>query len=197
MAQLELGQFVAAQKSLRRALEISGKADIEAFGIAEFNERCKQSVFRYKAEWEALSERIGYWLDYNRPYVTYTNDYVESVWWLLKNLAGRDLLYEGQKVLPYCIRCGTTLSSHELALGYATHKSPSIYSLFRLVCDDDETRYLLVWTTTPWTLPSNLAIAVDSGHWQAWYNKVVVYQFDLHQHDDAADAGNGSVDNQT
>ncbi len=143
---------------VEKALEISGKPDIERLGVAEFNRRCKESVFRYKEDWEALSERIGYWLDYERPYVTYANDYVESVWWILKQLADRDLLYQGHKVLPYCPRCGTTLSSHELAQGYATHRSPSIYALFRLVGEDD--RYLLVWTTTPWTLPSNVAIAV-------------------------------------
>ncbi|UCD23797.1 MAG: class I tRNA ligase family protein, partial [Gemmatimonadota bacterium] len=147
---------------VEKALKINGKADIEAFGIAEFNERCKESVFRYKADWESLSERIGYWLDYDRPYITYTNDYVESVWWLLKQLADKDLLYEGHKVLPYCIRCGTALSSHELAQGYDTHKSPSIYSKFRLISDsEDPDRFLLVWTTTPWTLPSNTAIAVN------------------------------------
>ncbi|UCG85951.1 MAG: isoleucine--tRNA ligase [Gemmatimonadota bacterium] len=147
---------------VEKELEISGKPDIEAYGIAAFNERCKQSVFRYKAEWETLSERIGYWLDYDRPYVTYTNEYIESVWWLLRRLAEKDLLYEGHKVLPYCIRCGTSLSSHELALGYETHKSPSIYALFRVVGqDDDQERFLLVWTTTPWTLPSNVAIAAN------------------------------------
>lgn len=147
---------------VEKELEISGKPDIEAYGIAAFNERCKQSVFRYKAEWETLSERIGYWLDYERPYVTYTNEYIESVWWLLSCLAERDLLYEGHKVLPYCIRCGTALSSHELALGYDVHKSPSIYALFRVTEPTDRPqRYLLVWTTTPWTLPSNVAIAVN------------------------------------
>jgi isoleucyl-tRNA synthetase len=147
---------------VERELEISGKADIEAFGVAEFNSRCRESVFRYKSEWEALSERIGYWLDYERPYVTYTNDYIETVWWLLKQLADKDLLYQGHKVLPYCIRCGTTLSSHELALGYDTHKSPSIYTLFRVAgTTSDAQRFLLVWTTTPWTLPSNVAIAVN------------------------------------
>jgi isoleucyl-tRNA synthetase len=143
---------------VEKALQITGKADIEAFGVAEFNRRCRESVFRYKADWEALSERIGYWLDYSRPYVTYTNDYIESVWWLLKQLAERDLLYEGHKVLPYCARCGTALSSHELAMGYAQHRSPSIHALFRLV--DDVERFLLVWTTTPWTLASNVAVAV-------------------------------------
>lgn len=143
---------------VEKALDLSGKADIEAFGVAEFNARCKESVFTYKADWEKLSERIGYWLDYSRPYVTYTNEYIESVWWLLRRLSDKGMLYEGHKVLPYCGRCGTALSSHELAMGYATHKSPSIYALFRLVGDDD--RHLLVWTTTPWTLPSNIAIAV-------------------------------------
>jgi len=146
---------------VEKALEINGKPEIEAYGVAEFNKRCRDSVFRYLEEWESLSERIGYWLDYDHPYVTYKNEYVESVWWLLKTLADKDLLFQGHKVLPYCIRCGTTLSSHELALGYATHKSPSIYSLFRVKDDSEEPKYLLVWTTTPWTLPSNLAIAVN------------------------------------
>ncbi|HEX9690777.1 MAG TPA: isoleucine--tRNA ligase [Gemmatimonadales bacterium] len=143
---------------VEKALAIAGKADIEALGVAEFNRRCRESVFRYKTDWENLSERIGYWLDYSKPYVTYSNEYIESVWWLLRQLAERGLLYRGHKVLPYCPRCGTALSSHELALGYAPHRSPSIYVLFRLI--DDEERSLLVWTTTPWTLPSNIAIAV-------------------------------------
>ncbi len=146
---------------IEKELGINGKPEIEAYGVAEFNSRCKSSVFEYLSDWVTLSERIGYWLDYDRPYVTYTNNYIESVWWLLKQLADKNLLYEGQKVLPYCIRCGTTLSSHELALGYATHKSPSIYALFRVLSDDGVDRHLLVWTTTPWTLPSNLAIAVN------------------------------------
>ncbi len=144
---------------VEKALNISGKADIEKLGVEEFNRRCRESVFRYKGDWEALSERIGYWLDYDHPYVTYSNDYVESVWWLLKQLWERELLYRGHKVLPYCHRCGTTLSSHELALGYAEHRSPSIHVLFRLEGGDE--RYLLVWTTTPWTLPSNVAVAVN------------------------------------
>ena len=158
---------------VEKALGISGKADIERLGVAEFNRRCRESVFRYKGEWEALSQRIGYWLDYQHPYVTYSNDYIESVWWLLQRLHQKGLLYEGHKVLPYCWRCGTALSSHELALGYDTHKSPSIYVLFRVTRTERgerETRqgvgtaatYLLVWTTTPWTLPSNVAIAVHA-----------------------------------
>ncbi|MCH6547111.1 MAG: isoleucine--tRNA ligase [Gemmatimonadetes bacterium] len=149
---------------VEKALNINGKTEIEAFGVAKFNRRSRESVFVYKNDWESLSDRIGYWLDYDNPYITYTNDYIESVWWLLKQLWTKDLLYEGHKVLPYCGRCGTSLSSHELAMGYATHKSPSIYALFRLRENGaaaSSPRHLLVWTTTPWTLPSNVAIAVN------------------------------------
>ncbi len=167
---------------VEKELQLSGKPDIERFGVAEFNKRCRESVWRYKIDWEFLSERIGYWLDYDRAYITYTNPYIETVWWLLKQLADRDLLYKGHKVLPYCIRCGTALSSHELAQGYAQHRSPSIHALFRVVegsasgaarrdtrvaerqrgraAGTPGERYLLVWTTTPWTLPSNVAVAV-------------------------------------
>ena len=147
---------------VEKALGLSGKGDIEAFGVAEFNRRCRESVFTYKTDWETLSNRIGYWLDYDHPYVTYTNEYIESVWWLLEQLHERDLLYRGHKVLPYCPRCGTSLSSHELAMGYDTHRSPSIHVLFRLrdPAPDGRPRHLLVWTTTPWTLPSNVAVAV-------------------------------------
>ncbi|HEX9633318.1 MAG TPA: isoleucine--tRNA ligase, partial [Gemmatimonadales bacterium] len=153
---------LAVEIEVEKALGLSGKADIERFGVAEFNRRCRESVFTYKGEFEALSSRIGYWLEYDRAYVTYTNDYVESVWWLLAQLHQHGLLVEGHKVLPYCPRCGTVLSSHELALGYATHHSPSIYVLFRLTepATDGRPRHLLVWTTTPWTLPSNVAVAV-------------------------------------
>jgi isoleucyl-tRNA synthetase len=147
---------------VEKALGISGKPDIERLGVEAFNRRCRESVFRYQAEWEQLSSRIGYWLDYDRAYVTYTNDYIESVWWLLQRLHQKDLLFEGHKVLPYCPRCGTALSSHELAQGYDTHRSPSIHVLFRLrePAADGRPRHLLVWTTTPWTLPSNVAVAV-------------------------------------
>ena len=101
-----------------KRLGISGKPEIEALGIAEFNEACRSSVFTYKEDWENLSERIGYWLDYSRPYVTFHSSYVESVWWILKQLADRGLLYKGYKSVPYCPRCGTALSSHEVAQGY-------------------------------------------------------------------------------
>ena len=149
---------------VERQLGLSGKMDIgdgplAKVSVAEFNRLCRESVWKYKAEWEAVSDRIGYWLDYDHPYVTYTAPYVESVWWLLGQLHAKGLLIKGHKVLPYCPRCGTTLSSHELALGYDTAKDPSVTVLFPLEGEDD--RALLVWTTTPWTLVSNFAIAVN------------------------------------
>jgi len=143
---------------VEKQLRISGKKEIEAFGVAEFNRLCRESVFRYKRDWEELSARIAYWLDYDDPYVTYTNPYIESVWWLLRQLYDRDLLYRGHKVLPYCPRCGTALSSHELALGYDTVQTNSVYLTFPLA--DAPDRYLVIWTTTPWTLLSNVAVAV-------------------------------------
>jgi isoleucyl-tRNA synthetase len=147
-----------------RKLGISGKPEIEELGIARFNQVCRESVFTYKEDWEALSERIAYWLDYSRPYVTFHTEYIESVWAILKKMAGRGLLYRGQKSVPYCPRCGTVLSSHEVAQGYADVEDPSLYFL----CDwidgegnpDSEGRTFLVWTTTPWTVPSNTALAV-------------------------------------
>src|SRR5205823_2936030 len=119
---------------------------------------CRENVFKYKADWEALSERIAYWLDYEHPYVTYTNGYIETVWWLLKRLHDKALLYRGHKVLPYCPRCGTALSSHELALGYEEVQTNSVYVTFPLA--SDARRQLVIWTTTPWTLLSNVAVAV-------------------------------------
>ena len=143
---------------VEKQLGIKGKADIEKLGVAEFNRLCRESVFKYRTDWEKLSARIAYWLDYEHPYVTYTNDYVESVWWALKTLHDKGLLYRGHKILPYCSRCGTALSSHELALGYKDVEGPSVY--VALPVDGDAQRQLLVWTTTPWTLVSNVALAV-------------------------------------
>ncbi len=143
---------------VEKELKLNGKKAIEAFGVQEFNARARQSVFRYQGEWESLSDRIAYWLDYEHPYVTFTNDYIESVWWLLARLHQNDLLYRGHRVLPYCPRCGTVLSSHELAQGYEDVTTNSIYVTFPL--DDGSGRELLVWTTTPWTLLSNVAVAV-------------------------------------
>ena len=143
---------------VEKSLGLSGKKAIEQFGVAEFNRLCRESVFAYKRDWEALSERIGYWLDYERPYITCTPDYIESVWWLLQQLHQKGLLTRGHRVLPYCPRCGTALSSHELAQGYERIADRSVYLGFPLA--DGSGRELVVWTTTPWTLPSNVAAAV-------------------------------------
>jgi isoleucyl-tRNA synthetase len=146
---------------IEKELKLTGKKDIERFGVEQFNARARKSVFKYQEEWENLSDRIGYWLDYEHPYITCSNDYIESVWWLLQRLHQRDMLYRGHRVLPYCPRCGTVLSSHELALGYETVTTNSVYVTFPL--QDDPDRQLLVWTTTPWTLLSNVAVAVNPG----------------------------------
>ncbi len=157
---------------VEKRLGISGKQDIEKLGVAEFNRLCRESVFTYREEWERLSERIGYWLDYDDPYVTFHANYVESVWWSLKTLHEKGLLYRGHKILPYCSRCGTSLSSHEVAQGYEDVEDPSVYIALDLgqvsgaVVDDAAdmpgrtSRRILVWTTTPWTLVSNAALAV-------------------------------------
>ena len=142
----------------------TAKQQIEKIGVERFNEMCRESVWRYKADWEQLSDRIGYWLDYSDPYVTYSNDYIESVWWALATMFRRGRLYRGHKVLPYCARCGTTLSSHEVAQGYKDVKDPSAYIALHLAGDKGATmRRILVWTTTPWTLVSNVALAVNPG----------------------------------
>ncbi|MDR7446777.1 MAG: isoleucine--tRNA ligase [Armatimonadota bacterium] len=143
---------------VEKELGINSKREIEAYGVAEFNRRCKESVFRYEREWVRLSERIGFWLDYEHPYVTYSNEYIESVWWILRQLWDRGLLYQGYKVVPYCPRCGTPLSSHEVALGYRETDDPSV--IVRLRLTEQPGTSLLVWTTTPWTLPANVACAV-------------------------------------
>jgi len=152
---------------IERELGISSKEEIEAYGIAEFNARCRESVFRYVEDWNRLTERIGFWLDLDDPYVTLTNDYIESVWWALRRIWDDGRLYEGQKVVPYCPRCGTALSSHEVALGYHDVEDPSVYVKLPVrepAADSplepgDE---LLVWTTTPWTLISNAAVAAGA-----------------------------------
>jgi isoleucyl-tRNA synthetase len=144
---------------VERELGINGKKDIEKFGVAEFNARARKSVFKYQAEWEGLSDRIGYWLDYEHPYITCSNEYIETVWWLLHRLHQKGLLNRGHRVLPYCPRCGTVLSSHELALGYEQVTTNSVYVTFPL--EDDPSRQLLIWTTTPWTLLANVAVAVQ------------------------------------
>jgi len=148
---------------IEKELGLSSKAEIEAYGIAEFNARCRESVFRYVEEWNRLTERIGFWIDLDDPYVTLTNEYIESVWWSLRRIWDDGRLYQGHKVVPYCPRCGTALSSHEVALGYKDVEDPSIYVRFPVTVPQgpvDEGDRLLVWTTTPWTLISNAAVAV-------------------------------------
>ena len=155
---------------IEKELGISSKADIEAYGIAEFNDRCRESVFRYVEEWNRLTERIGFWIDLDDPYVTLDNTYIESVWWSLRRIWNEGRLYERNKVVPYCPRCGTALSSHEVALGYKDVEDPSVYVKLpiREVPPADqipesalrEGDQLLVWTTTPWTLITNAAVAV-------------------------------------
>lgn len=141
----------------------TAKQQIEKIGVERFNEMCRESVWRYRTDWEELSERIGYWLDYSDPYVTYSNNYIESVWWALATMFRGGRLYRGHKVLPYCARCGTTLSSHEVAQGYKDVKDPSAYVALDLVEDKGakSRRRILLWTTTPWTLVSNVALAVN------------------------------------
>jgi len=143
---------------IEKKLGISGKPEIEKYGVEEFVKQCKDSVFSYVEMWREMSERVGYWIDMDNPYVTYHNDYIESVWWALKQMWNKELIYKGHKVMPYCPRCGTTLSSHEVGQGYKDVKDSSVYVKFKLKNED---KYILVWTTTPWTLPSNVALAVN------------------------------------
>jgi isoleucyl-tRNA synthetase len=142
---------------IEKQLGFKNKQQIEEFGIAKFNELCRKSVFTYIQDWERLTDRIAFWVDLEDAYVTYTNDYIESVWWILKNFWDKDLLYKGYKVVPYCPRCGTPLSDHEVALGYDEATDPSVFVRMPLVDEPDIS--LLVWTTTPWTLPGNVAVA--------------------------------------
>jgi isoleucyl-tRNA synthetase len=172
---------------VEKQLKISGKREIEAYGVEKFNRLCRESVFRYKADWEALSDRIGYWLDYEHPYITYSNNYIETVWWLLKRLHEKALLFRGHKVLPYCPRCGTALSSHEVAQGYESVQTNSVFVAFPLA--SDAARRLVIWTTTPWTLLSNIAVAVhpdlEYGEWEVdgvRYIAAVKRAADVHVH---------------
>jgi isoleucyl-tRNA synthetase len=149
---------------VEKQLGISGKQQIEEIGVEKFNQLCRESVWKYRGDWEKLSERIGFWLDYSDPYVTYSHNYVESVWWALKTLFEKDLLYRGHKILPYCARCGTALSDMEVRQGYKDVKDPSVYVALHLAGEESEgmsSRRILVWTTTPWTLVSNVALAVN------------------------------------
>ena len=144
---------------VEKKLGIDGKEQIEAYGLEPFIHECKESVWNYKGMWEDFSGTVGFWADMDDPYVTYHNDYIESVWWSLKEIWEKDLLYKGHKIVPYCPRCGTPLSSHEVAQGYKDVNEESVIARFKLVDEDDQ--FFLAWTTTPWTLPSNVALAVN------------------------------------
>lgn len=146
---------------IEKKLGFETKKDIENFGISKFNKECKKSVWRYKKEWEKLTERIGFWLDLNNPYITYEPEYIETVWFILKKIWEKKLLYQDFRVSPYCPRCQTVLSSHELAQGYKKVKESAIYVKFRILNPEFKNTSFLVWTTTPWTLPGNVAIAVN------------------------------------
>ena len=146
---------------IEKKLGISGKEQIEEYGVEKFVKECKASVFKYVHEWEEMTNKVGYWVDMEHPYVTYHNEYIESVWWALKEMWNKGLLYEGHKVMPYCPRCGTALSSHEVAQGYKDVKDLTCIAKFKL---KDEDKYVLAWTTTPWTLPSNLALCINKAY---------------------------------
>ncbi len=150
--------------TVEQELGISSKEEIEEYGIAEFNAKCRQSVFTFLEEWDRLTERIGFWIDLDDAYRTLDDGYVESVWWALRQIWDKGLLYEGHKVVPYCPRCGTSLSSHEVAQGYKDVIDPSVYVRFGVPAGQGPVQAgdeLIVWTTTPWTLVSNAAVAVD------------------------------------
>ena len=147
---------------IEKSLGISGKEQIEEYGVEKFVKKCKESVFTYVHMWEEMTNKVGYWVDMENPYVTYHNNYIESVWWALKQMWKKGLLYEGHKVMPYCPRCGTALSSHEVAQGYKDVKDLTCIAKFKVV--GKENTYILAWTTTPWTLPSNLALCVNKSY---------------------------------
>lgn len=168
--EIEVEKELQREEAERRGVDpseiakLGGKQLIEQVGVAEFNRRCRESVWKYRGEWEELSKRIGYWLNYDDPYVTYEHDYVESEWWALKTMYEKGLLFKGHKILPYCARCGTALSSHEVAQGYEDVEDPSVYVALDLLDANGEApamrQRIIVWTTTPWTLVSNTALAV-------------------------------------
>lgn len=145
---------------VEKSLGLDGKPQIEEYGVEPFIAKCKESVWKYEKEWRAMSDRVGFWADMDHPYVTYHNEYIESEWWALKQIWDKGLLYKGHKVVPYCPRCGTALSSHEVAQGYKDVKETSVIAKFKVEGKDNE--YFLAWTTTPWTLPSNVALTVNA-----------------------------------
>ncbi len=143
---------------VEKQLGLKNKKEVEAYGVEKFNEKCRESVWKYLDEWVLMTKRMGYWVDLEHPYVTYKNDYVESIWNIVSEIEKKGLLYKGHKIVPYCSRCGTALSSHEVAQGYKEVEDDTVYVRFKLKGGGDA--YFLAWTTTPWTLPSNTALAV-------------------------------------
>ncbi len=144
---------------IEKKLGINGKGQIEEYGVEKFIKECKESVWEYKGLWEQFSDKVGYWVDTEEPYITYDNNFIESVWWAIKQINEKGLLYKGHKIMPYCPRCGTGLSSHEVAQGYKDVKEKTVTAKFKL--KDKENEYILAWTTTPWTLPSNVGVCVN------------------------------------
>ena len=144
---------------VEKALGLNGKEQIETYGMEPFIQKCKESVWKYKGMWEEFSDKVGFWADMKDPYITYDNQYIESMWWALKKLWDEGLLYKGHKIVPYCPRCGTSLASHEVAQGYKDVEEETVYVRFR--AKNQENTYFLAWTTTPWTLPSNVALCVN------------------------------------
>src|SRR3989344_5728369 len=144
---------------VEKELGLKSKKDIVSYGIAAFNKKCKESVWKYKELWENLTEKMGFWIDMEKAYIPYENSYIEKLWGVIKEFAKKKLLYEDYKVLPWCARCGTALSSQEVAQGYQKVTEKSVYVKFKV--KGQENAYLRAWTTTPWTLPSNTALAVN------------------------------------
>ena len=144
---------------VEKALGLEDKKDIVEYGVSEFNQKCRNSVFSYENMWREMTEEMGYWIDLDNPYITLTNDYIETVWWILNQFFQKGLIYQGHKIVPYCPKCGTPLSSHEVAQGYQETEDPSVFIKFKKIGEDNT--WFLAWTTTPWTLISNVALAVN------------------------------------
>lgn len=164
-------QGLPVELEIEKKLGISGKAQIEEYGVEKFIKECRESVFQYVNIWEEMTNKVGYWVDMDDPYITYENKYIESIWWCIKELWKKGLLYEGHKVMPYCPRCGTALSSHEVAQGYKDVKDLTCVAKFKVVDGQklgdmsfEKDTYILAWTTTPWTLPSNLALCLNKSY---------------------------------
>ena len=159
-------QGLPVELEIEKKLGISGKQQIEEYGVEKFVKECKESVFQYVDAWRNMTNKVGYWVDMDNPYVTYHNEYIESIWWCIKELWNKGLLYEGHKVMPYCPRCGTALSSHEVAQGYKDVKDLTCVAKFKVEENQgfDKDTFILAWTTTPWTLPSNLALCVNKSY---------------------------------